>query len=289
MEAKKISIRQAKKRIKNDPELSKMLVHSGWRDIALDLNGDGIADVAFSSNSFGRKIDTIAVDLSGSGEFNLYLHDLDGNGIPDTVCLVDDDHEEQVVAFGSEVELGFLNLGVQIADMMVAEEFMNRELGVSLMDLAAYLKLNADIMMLELEKRDNAEGIEKVYYYLKDAKVYYLATVDEGKPRVRPFGTVLLDDGKLYIQTGKVKNVSKQIAANPFVEICACIGDGSWLRIAAKLVEDDSHDVKVKMLDSMPSLKAMYSADDDNMQMFYLTDATATLSSFIAEPIIINF
>ena len=288
MEVRRVSIREAKKRIKNDPELSKMLVRSGWREIALDLDGDGMADVSFSSEKVGRKIDTIAIDLSGSGEFNLYLHDFDGNGIPDTVCLVEDGSDEQIVAFGGEVELGFINLGVRIANLLVAEDFMNRELGISLADLAAYLKLHAAAMLLELEKRQNAEGIEKVYYFLNDAQTYYLATMDGTKPRVRPFGTVLLHDGKLYIMTGKTKDVSRQIGENPFVEICAC-RNGAWLRVAAELVEDDDYDVKTAMLEKMPSLKATYSADDDNMQMLYLKDATAVFSSFTAEPEEITF
>ena len=289
MKVKRISIRQAKKRIKNDPELSRMLVRSGWREIALDLNGDGKADVMFASDSVGRKIDMMAANLDGSGEYNLYLHDLDGNGIPDTIFLVDDNGEKQIVAFGGKVELGFINLGVKVANLLVAEDFMNRELGLSLADLAAYLQMNAAVMLLELEKRENAEGIEKVYYFLNDARTYYLATTDGNKPKVRPFGTILLDDGKLYIQTGKVKDVSKQIGENPFVEICACANDGTWVRIDAELVEDDSHDIKEKMLDKMPSLKAMYSADDDNMQMFWLKDATAVFHSFTAEPETITF
>ena len=288
MEVKKISIREAKKRIKNDPELSKMLVRSGWREIALDLDGDGKADVSFSSEKVGRKIDTIAVDLSGNGEYNLYLHDFDGNGIPDTVCLVEDGEEEKVVAFGGEVELGFINLGVRVANLLVAEDFMNRELGISLADLAVYLKMHAAAMLVELEKRENAEGIDKVYYFLNDAQTYYLATVDGDKPRVRPFGTILLYEGKLYIQTGKVKDVSKQIAENPFVEICAYM-NGSWIRIAAELVEDDNRDVKVAMLEKMPSLKAMYSADDENTQVFWMKDATATICSFTSEPEVISF
>lgn len=288
MEVRRVSIREAKKRIKNDPELSKMLVRSGWKEIALDLDGDGMADVLFSNVDGGRKIDTIAVDLSGNGEFNLYLHDFDHNGIPDTICMVEDGGEEKAVAFGGEVELGFINLGVRIANLLVAEDFLNRELGVSLADLAAYLKLHAAAMLCAMEKRESAEGIEKVYYFLNDAQTYYLATVDGTKPRVRPFGTILLSDGKLYIQTGKVKAVSKQIAANPFVELCAFF-NGAWLRVAAELVEDDNHDIKVAMLEKMPTLKAMYSADDDNMQMFYLKDATATFSSFVTEPEVITF
>ena len=288
MEVRKVSIREAKKRIKNDPELSRMLVRSGWREIALDLDGDGMADVSFSSEKIGRKIDTIAIDLSGNGEFNLYLHDFDGNGIPDTVCMVEDGGEERIVAFGGEVELGFVNLGVRIANLLVAEDFLNKELGLSLADLAAYLKLHAAVMLAELEVRENAEGIDKVYYFLNDAQTYYLATVEGTKPRVRPFGTLLLRDGKLYIETGKSKDVSKQISENPFVEICAFL-NGSWIRIAAELVEDDDRGVKVAMLEKMPSLKAMYDPDDGNMQMFYLKDATATISSFTAEPEVITF
>ncbi len=290
MEVKRISIREAKKRIKNDPVLSKMLVRSGWKEIALDLDGDGMADVSFSAERLGRKIDTMAVDLSGNGEYNLYLHDLDGNGIPDTVLLAEDDSEERkVIAFGGEVELGFINLGVKIANLLVAEDFMNRELGLSLADLAAYLKLHAAVLLMEAEKRASANGIDRVYYYLNDAVTYYLATVDGTKPRVRPFGTILLHDNKLYIQTGKVKAVSRQISENPFVEISASMNNGTWIRISAQLVEDDSLEVKEKMLEKMPELKAMYSADDDNMQMFWLKDSVATFCSFTAQPETVSF
>ena len=131
-------------------------------------------------------------------------------------------------------------------------------------------------------------GIEKVCQFLDDVHTYYLATVEGDQPRVRPFGTALLYDGKLYIQTGKIKPVSKQIAANPKAEICAFKG-GKWLRVAGELVNDDDRDVKIAMLDKMPSLKAMYSADDDNMQMLYFKNATATFSSFTEEPEVIRF
>ena len=132
------------------------------------------------------------------------------------------------------------------------------------------------------------EGIQKVYEFLDKVQTYYLATVEGDQPRVRPFGTSLLYNGRLYIQTGKVKPVSRQIAENQKVEICA-YQDGKWLRIAGELVNDDSHDVKVAMLEKMPNLKAMYSADDDNMQMLYFKNAAATFSSFTEAPETIVF
>ncbi len=127
------------------------------------------------------------------------------------------------------------------------------------------------------------EGIEKVVQFLDGAQTYYLATVEGDQPRVRPFGTVLLWDGKLYIQTGKVKSVSRQLAANPKAEICA-FKDGQWLRVAGELVNDDTREVKVAMLEKMPQLKGMYDPDDGNMQMLYFKNASATFSSFTAAP-----
>lgn len=130
--------------------------------------------------------------------------------------------------------------------------------------------------------------MEKVEKFLKDAEVYYLATVEGDQPRVRPFGTAHIFDGKLYIQTGKVKNVSKQLHANPKAEICA-FKNGTWLRVAGELVEDDRLEAKESMLDAYPSLKGMYSADDGNTEVFYFKNATATFSSFTSAPEVITF
>ena len=123
--------------------------------------------------------------------------------------------------------------------------------------------------------------MQEVYDFLKKAGTYYLATVEGDQPRVRPFGTVNIFEGKLYIQTGKVKHCSKQMLANPKIEICAFTG-GEWLRIAAKAIEDDRVEAKESMLEAYPNLKAMYSATDDNTQVLYLKDAVATFSSFTA-------
>lgn len=130
--------------------------------------------------------------------------------------------------------------------------------------------------------------MQEVYDFLKKCGTYYLATVEGDQPRVRPFGTIEIFEGKLYIQTGKVKEVSKQIQANSKVELCA-FGDGKWVRVAGKLVRDDRIEAKKHMLDNYPSLKAMYSAEDDNTEVLYFEDATATFSSFTEAPKVIKF
>ncbi len=130
--------------------------------------------------------------------------------------------------------------------------------------------------------------MERVVKFLKDAEVYYLATMDGDQPRVRPFGTAHIFEGKLYIQTGKVKDVSKQLMANPKAEICA-FKDGEWIRIAGELIEDDRVEARQSMLDAYPSLQKMYAADDGNTQVFYFRNATATISAFTHEPVVIWF
>ncbi len=130
--------------------------------------------------------------------------------------------------------------------------------------------------------------IKKIVDFLDEAKTYYLATTDGDQPRVRPFGTALLYDGKLYIQTGKVKEVSKQLAINPKAEICA-FNKGTWVRISGELVNDDNRDVMVSMLEKMPELKSMYSPDDGNMQVLYFKNAKAVFCSFTSAPETISF
>ena len=130
--------------------------------------------------------------------------------------------------------------------------------------------------------------MQEVYELLKKCKTYYLATMDGDQPRVRPFGTIDLFEEKLYIQTGKSKNVSKQMMQNPKIEICG-LADDKWIRVEAIAVEDDRIEPKEHMLEAYPMLKQMYSADDSNTQVLYLKDATATISSFTAEPQVIQF
>jgi uncharacterized pyridoxamine 5'-phosphate oxidase family protein len=131
--------------------------------------------------------------------------------------------------------------------------------------------------------------MQEVYDFVKKCGTYYLATSEGDQPRVRPFGTVDMFEGKLYIQTDKVKDVSKQMVANPKIEICAMSADGKWIRLAATAVEDDRVEARQHMLDAYPSLQGMYKADDGNCQVLYMKDATATISSFTEPPKVIKF
>lgn len=130
--------------------------------------------------------------------------------------------------------------------------------------------------------------MNRVYNFLKDAGVYYLATVEGDQPRVRPFGTANIFEGKLYIQTGKVKPTSRQLLANPKAEISA-FHEGKWIRLSGELVEDDRFEAKKSMLDAYPNLRHMYDENDGNTQVFYFKNATATFCSFTEAPETIQF
>ena len=130
--------------------------------------------------------------------------------------------------------------------------------------------------------------MKRVYEFLKKAHVYYLATVEGDQPRVRPFGTVNEFEDKLYIQTGKIKPTSRQLAANPKAEICAFC-DGAWIRIACELVEDDRFEAKKSVLDTYPNLRGMYDENDGNTQVFRMKNAVATFSAFGKAPETVEF
>lgn len=134
--------------------------------------------------------------------------------------------------------------------------------------------------------------MDEVYEYLKAAQTYYLATVDaDGNPQVRPFGTITKYNGALIIQTGRVKDVYKQMVAHPRCAISAMSPEapGTWIRIVADFIEDPSVEAAQAALDDMPSLKAMYAADDGNCVVFRLENAVATIASFTDAPKTIEF
>lgn len=130
--------------------------------------------------------------------------------------------------------------------------------------------------------------MNEVWEFLKSCGTYYLATVDGDQPKVRPFGTAEIFEGKLYIQTGKKKDCYRQLLENPNAEIC-CFKDGTWLRLRGKLIPDDRVEAKKDMLDKNPSLRRMYDENDDNTIVLYFEDAVAVFSSFTAAPKEIRF
>ena len=130
--------------------------------------------------------------------------------------------------------------------------------------------------------------MKEVQEFLKECGVYYLATVEDDQPRVRPFGTAEIFEDRLYIQTGKKKDVYKQIETNNKVEICA-FKDGKWIRISGTLIPDDRVEAKKDMLDKNPSLRGMYNENDDNTIVLYFDKAKAVISSFTDAPKEIEF
>lgn len=132
------------------------------------------------------------------------------------------------------------------------------------------------------------KDVLEVCEFLNKCGTFYIATTEGDQPRVRPFGVATMFEGRLYIQTGHIKDVSKQMAANPKIEICGMV-ERRWIRISATVVEDDRLEAKQFMLDANPKLKNLYSADDGNTEVLYLTNATARLCSYTAEPEVIRF
>ena len=130
--------------------------------------------------------------------------------------------------------------------------------------------------------------MEEVYAFLKACGTYYLATVEGDQPGVRPFGTMDIFDSRLTIQTGRKKDVARQIFQNPKVELCGFHG-GKWLRVAAKAVEEPRLEAQEHMLDAYPNLRNRYAPGDGNNLIFALTEVTATFSSFTEEPRTVTF
>ena len=139
-------------------------------------------------------------------------------------------------------------------------------------------------------RTSNPEGMQRTYDFIKSCNnTYFIATIDGDRARVRPFGTINIFEGKLYIQTGHKKDVAKQIAANPKVELCCFDGAANWLRLSGTLVDDERIEAKKAMLDANPSLRSMYDENDENTAVFYFKDATARFDSFVKEQEIIKF
>ncbi|MCH5269032.1 MAG: pyridoxamine 5'-phosphate oxidase family protein [Lachnospiraceae bacterium] len=132
------------------------------------------------------------------------------------------------------------------------------------------------------------KDLSKLYDFLKKAGTYYLATEDGDTPRVRPFGSALLYEDKIYILTAKEKDVSKQIEKNPKFEISAMDTPARWIRVSGELKQDNRIEVHNAILEEYPHLKSMYTAGDDNTNTLYLLVDRAVIYSFTEEPVVLE-
>lgn len=128
------------------------------------------------------------------------------------------------------------------------------------------------------------KDIVKVHDFLKEVETYYLATEDGSQPRVRPFGTILLFEDRLYIMTSKAKNVAKQLEDNSKFELSAMDADGRWIRVYGNLVADNRREVHTAMLEEYPNLKSIYTVGGENTHTLYFDNVSATIYSFEKEP-----
>ncbi len=131
--------------------------------------------------------------------------------------------------------------------------------------------------------------MQEVFDYLKECGIFYLATVDGDKPRIRPIGALMVYNDKLYIQTGKIKEMSKQMAANPDIEICACRNGSSWIRVRGRAISDDSVAAKKALLDLYPELRSIYDENDDNTEVLFIENVSAAFFEFGKETRIVKF
>lgn len=126
--------------------------------------------------------------------------------------------------------------------------------------------------------------MNRIVEELKKVKVFYVATVDEDEPRVRPFGAVGEFEGNAYICTGRKKDVYKQLLNNPNVELCGMYDGGTWLRVSAVAEKDDRIEAEQAVLDDPTGPSQLYKAGDGNFVVFKLTNIKAFKYSFTSAP-----
>ena len=112
---------------------------------------------------------------------------------------------------------------------------------------------------------------------LDQAGVFFLATTQDGKPRLRPISDHFLLDGRLMFCTGSQKAVCRQMRANPWVEISALAGD-HWLRYSGRVVFETDPKYEAWWLENNPEARGIYNEETGWHVLFYhLEDAVALL------------
>ncbi|MBD7912139.1 pyridoxamine 5'-phosphate oxidase family protein [Clostridium cibarium] len=123
--------------------------------------------------------------------------------------------------------------------------------------------------------------MDKVINFLKENSTFYFATVEEGKPRVRPFGFFMDYEGKLYFGMGDHKASYKQLLENPNFEVSTTSANGEWIRIKGTAVFDKSEKALEAAFNTMPSLRKIYNEETGlNMAIFYVENGDAEIAGF---------
>ena len=128
--------------------------------------------------------------------------------------------------------------------------------------------------------------MKEAYEFLRKCGTFFLATEEDGQPRVRPFGALSDFGGKLYIETNNQKKVYQQLVKNGKVELCG-MHEEKWIRLEGVVKEDTRREARVAMLEENPSLKSLATPDNGTMTVFYFESGTATVYSFTEEPKVI--
>lgn len=126
--------------------------------------------------------------------------------------------------------------------------------------------------------------MNKIVEELKKIKIFYVATIEDNKPKVRPFSSVTEFEGNVYICCGKQKEVYTQLTNNPYIEICGMYDQGSWLRVSAKCVEDERIEAQIAMLEYKTGPSQLYKPNDGRFVVFRLEEVKALKFNFYAAP-----
>jgi len=133
--------------------------------------------------------------------------------------------------------------------------------------------------------------MKEVLKFLTDNPVFYIATCSPEGPRVRPFGFIMENSGKLYLTTNNQKDVFKQLKADPRFELSATSADGStWIRVKGKAVFDTRKEIAEKAFKAADFFTMLYqSPDNPILEFFYISEGEAIFYSFAEPPKTVKF
>lgn len=127
--------------------------------------------------------------------------------------------------------------------------------------------------------------MKEVTKLLTENPMGFLATVENGEPRVRPWGFMFEENGKFYFCTNNTKDVYRQLQASPSIEFSSVSGTFVWVRLRGKVTFTEDIRIKEKILASNDLVKSIYqSADNPIFKAFYIEHGLAIISDFSGLP-----